>query len=99
MNVSDKVVAWLRTQVPVWWGLLVVFVLNKFDWLQNVLDFLSIDPTNPVVVTTVTSLVVGAVYVAIAWVQRNWGPYIPDWILRIFAGSIKTPNYTAPTGE
>lgn len=94
---SDRVVSYLRTFVPIWWGVIVTGALARVGWLGGVLTTLGLDPTAPVVVSAVTSLAIGLWYAAWRWLE----PRLPDWLTRVVLGSAKAPTYAppAPVGE
>lgn len=86
---SDLVVSYLRTIVPVLWGALLTWALGAISWLPDVLAFLHLDPQSAGVVTAVTGLVVAAWYV----VWRKVEPLIPSWLTTIVLGAAKAPTY------
>lgn len=87
---SDRVVSYLRTIVPIWWGALVTWLLGQVPVLSTWLDSLGIDPTSATVVTAVSGVVTAAWYVVWRWVE----PRLPDWLTRIVLGSARPPAYS-----
>lgn len=79
---SDKVVAWLRTVVPVGWGALVAFLLSRFPALHELL-------VNPAVTMAVTGLVVAAWYSLWKWLE----PRLPAWATVLVLGFDRPPVY------
>lgn len=92
---SDAVVSWIRTIVPIVWGSLVTSVLTAVDWLPGVLEYLHLDPSAPVVVTTVTGVAVAAWYSLWRWLE----PRIPAWLARVALGSAREPEYGPARGR
>lgn len=79
---SDKVVAWLRTAVPIGWGALVAFLLSRFPAVHDLL-------VNPAVTMVVTGLVVTGWYSLWKWLE----PRIPAWMARFVLGYDVPPVY------
>jgi len=93
--VSDLVVSYLRTIVPILWGALITWALGAVSWLPDALAFLNLDPQSAGVVTGVTGLVVAAWYV----VWRKIEPSIPAWLTSIVLGASTAPTYAKPSLE
>lgn len=86
-NISDKVVSYLRTVVPVLWGSVVSFILQFVgsDLNEPISNALNSEPVG----IAVTAIVIGVWY----WLWRRVEPHIPDWLTRIVLGSAKAPTY------
>jgi hypothetical protein len=85
-SIGDGVTSWLRTVVPVLWGVLLVLAVTHVPGL-------------PVLVVTILSSaeVVGLI---VAGVTAGWyalwrwlEPRTPAWLTRLVLGSNKTPSY------
>lgn len=89
---SDLIVALLRTIVPAWWGSLVAWFLAQLAGIlpgqitTALADALAAD----VVRAAVVAIVIGAWY----WAWRKLSPHVPDWLVRLALGSVRTPTYT-----
>jgi hypothetical protein len=89
--VSDRLVAWLRTVVPVAWSALVAWLISLgapaylTDALGGAAELL------------VVPIVVGVVYPLARTVEAR----LPDWLTRVLLGSARTPTYvdTRPPGR
>jgi hypothetical protein len=81
--VSDRLVSWLRTVVPVAWSTLLAWLvsLGVPDFVTNALG-----PAGDLVVLPI---LVGAVYPLLRWIE----PKLPDWLTRIVLGSARSPSY------
>ena len=95
MNLNDKAVSYLRTFVPIVWGYVVTFVLGHIPAAKSLLDGLGIDPTSPLVVGGVVSVVTAAWYALMRWLE----PKLPAWLTRIVLGSNSTPTYVEPPAD
>lgn len=84
---SDKVVSYLRTAVPIFWGSILGWLLTQFpgipeglsDWLHSQVE-------------VVVALCIFAWYALWRWLE----PRLPDSITKILLGSAKTPVYVNP---
>ena len=90
---SDLIVSYLRTIVPVLWGAVITWALSVVSWLPDVLAFLNLDPSAPGVIAAVTGLVVAGWYV----VWRKVEPYIPAWLTTVILGAATSPTYDTRT--
>ncbi|SDD86922.1 hypothetical protein [Actinokineospora iranica] len=80
---SDRLVSWLRTVVPVAWSALVAWLvsLGAPDYLTTALGGAA--------ELLVVPIVVGAVYP----IARTIETRLPDWLTRVLLGSAKPPTY------
>lgn len=89
--ISDRVVSWLRTVVPVLWGTVVTAILRTTtphlpgDLGAALASWLGSEPT----LALVTATVIGAWYALWRWAE----PRLPDWVTRVVLGSAQTPIY------
>lgn len=81
---SDRLVAWLRTVVPVAWSALVAWLisLGAPAYLTDALG----DAGELLVVL----IVVGVVYP----LARSAETHLPAWLTRVLLGSAKSPTYS-----
>lgn len=84
-GISDGVISWLRTVVPVGWGALVAFLLSRFPDLHEAL-------VSPAVTMAVTGVVVGLWYSVWRWLE----PRLPAWLTVLTLGSNRAPSYLGP---
>lgn len=83
---TDRLTALVRTVVTGWWAGVVAWLVRlgipapAADWLHDALDVI------------VLPAVLAAVYAAIRWVESR----LPAWLVRVLAGSTRTPTYSAP---
>lgn len=92
---SDKVVSYLRTFVPIWWGTAISWALANFTGLADFLHSIGIDPTSVAVVSGVTAIAIALWYALWRWLE----PRLPDWLTRIVLGSAKAPAYAGTPGD
>lgn len=90
---SDVLISWLRTIIPMGWGLLVSWLLSNVGWLPDLLDSLNIDPNDPKVVAGVVFLVMTAWYSVWRWVQKKKFSWMPDVVIGLALGSSADPQY------
>jgi len=84
---SDKVIAWLRTVVPVLWGLAVTWLVTRIPALSQFAD--GLDSVGGVL----------AVPVAVAlwkWVVSAAEPALPGWLTAVLLGHPAAPMYLRP---
>lgn len=79
---SDAVVAWLRTAVPVGWGMLITFLLSRFPAVHELLS-------GPAVTALVTGLVVAVWYSLWKWLE----PRLPAPLRTFLLGYDRPPVY------
>lgn len=82
----DRLIAWLRTVVPVAWSALVACLaqLGAPDFLIAALG----DAADVLVLP----IVVGVVYPVTRAIEAR----LPDWLARILLGSARPPSYREP---
>lgn len=86
--VNDKLVAWLRTVVPVLWSAVVAWAVTRIPALSGVQGWLD-GLGAPIAMLVVTAVV----YPVLRWLEAR----LPDGISRLLTGSAKQPTYVAPT--
>lgn len=81
---SDRLIAWLRTVVPVAWSALVAWLvqLGAPGFLTSALG----DAADVLVLP----VVVGVVYPIARAIENR----LPDWLTRVLLGSAKPPDYS-----
>lgn len=93
MNVSDRIVALIRTLVPALYGVAITWLVGRFPAVQDALAWLT--ETLGVDATAAISLVLTAGVIAgYYWVARKLGarfPALEKWLL----GSSAVPSYPA----
>lgn len=92
---SDRVVSWIRTIVPVLWGSLIAWAFRTFDWLEGALEYLHLDPHDPALIAGLTVAAIGAWYALVRWAE----PRLPEWVTRIVLGSAREPEYGPARGR
>jgi len=90
---SDRVVAFLRTAVPVVWGYIITWALTQFPAVADFLAGFNVDLNAQVVVSYVTGLATIAWYAVWRWLE----PRIPAWLTALVLGSNRTPVYIEGT--
>lgn len=90
-SLSDKAVSYLRTVVPIGWGLVVTWLLANVPALSN----FPIDLNNPSVVGIVTAGAIALWYVIWRAVEKK----IPNWLTSLVLGSSKQPAYVGTPGD
>ena len=95
-TLPDKVIARLRTVVPIAWGAVVAWVLTRVPAARSVLDGLGVDLADPAIVAQVQGAVTALVSAAWYWVWSKLGPHLPAWLMRLVLGSAATPTYGPP---
>ena len=86
----DRIVALLRTVVPVWWGsLLVLLVDHQLLPADAALDAAPLAVR--LVDLVVAPVVIGAYYAAVRWLESR--PWMPRWLVQLLLGSAKQPAY------
>lgn len=84
---SDKVIAWLRTVVPVLWGLAVTWLVTRVPALAQFADGLN----------SVGGVLAVSVAVALwKWVFSAAEPALPGWLTAVLLGHPATPMYLRP---
>ena len=95
-GLSDLVIARLRTLIPMAWGSLVVVVAGLIaphlppalaGWSVSLLG-------SPAMVTVVTGLACAAWW----WVWNRLAPHVPQWLVVLVLGSVRTPVYPPVDG-
>ncbi|WP_158852840.1 hypothetical protein [Saccharothrix deserti] len=88
---SDRLVAWLRTVVPVAWSALVAWLISL-----GTPPYLT-DALGGAAELLVVPILVGVVYPLARSVEAR----LPDWLTRVLLGSAKPPTYpdTRPPSE
>lgn len=84
---SDKVVSYLRTAVPILWGSILGWLLTQFpgipeglsNWLHSQVE-------------VVVALSIFVWYAVWRWLE----PRLPDGLTKLFLGSAQTPVYVGP---
>ncbi|MGN8245222.1 hypothetical protein ACTHAM_002341 [Cellulomonas soli] len=98
-QLSDLVVALLRTAVPAWWGTVVTWLLaTTLNYLPTELgDALAVLLSSDVAVGLVVTVAIALWYLVWRWLS----PRVPDWLVRLALGSVRTPSYApaAVVGE
>jgi hypothetical protein len=84
-ELSDGVIARLRTVVPILWASLVAWIITVVAVPDAVVDYLS----HPITVAFVVAGATALWHRAWQWVS----PRVPDWAVRVFMGSAKMPTY------
>jgi hypothetical protein len=92
-ELSDRVVATLRTAVPALWGTVVAWLLAR---LVGVLPPDLADPLAAALGSdVVVALVIAAWYALWRWAE----PHVPAWLVRVVLGSARTPAYAPVTPD
>ncbi len=91
MNVSDRIVALIRTLVPALYGVAITWLIGRFPAVQDVIawltDVVGVDVTAAISLA-LTALVIAGYY----WIARKLGarfPALEKWLL----GSSAVPSY------
>lgn len=88
--VNDRIVAWVRTIFPMFWTLVVGFLVTRIPVLAPAQDWLS------GLGEGLLTLGIGAVvYPVLRWLEAR----MPNWLARILMGSVKQPTYVPPAPE
>lgn len=93
--VSDKVVAQLRTYVPVWWGALVSFLLAHQPTIAQFFFDHHIDINSVAAQSFITGVVIAIWYAVFKTIEGK----MPPWLTRLVLGSNLTPTYIDPTDD
>lgn len=97
---SDRLTAWVRTVTPKLWAALVTALLAWFavhaPWALELLELIGVDLTSEVTIGFVILLVDGVVLAAWHWAWSRLQPHLPDGVVRLVLGSVKSPVYLAP---
>lgn len=96
-ELSDRVVATLRTAVPALWGTVVAWLLARLVGVlpPDVADPLAAALGSDVVVALVVAVVIAAWYALWRWAE----PHVPAWLVRVVLGSARTPAYAPVTSD
>lgn len=85
-SLRDWGLSWIRTGVPVLWGLLLTFLASRAPAIYELLN-------NPYTAATVAGAVTLAWYAVARWVE----PRLPAWLTRIIIGASTAPRYVEGT--
>ncbi|WP_205601444.1 hypothetical protein [Cellulomonas iranensis] len=96
-ELSDRVVATLRTAVPALWGTVVAWLLARLVGVlpPDVADPLAAALGSDVVVALVVAVFIAAWYAVWRWAE----PHVPAWLVRVVLGSARTPAYAPVTPD
>lgn len=90
---NDLITARLRTVVPAAWGFLVAWLLTNIPALPDaIVEWLNGAAVEGVITT--------AVILGWYWLWNKYSSKVPNWLITLVLGSVKTPSYTpaAPVG-
>lgn len=99
MSLSDKVIARLRTLVPLWWGAFVVWLLAQWPAVGETLSDFGVDLNDPNVVAGVTGAAVIVFTFLWDYVWKRVEHILPPWLTRIVVGSNQTPTYAPKAAD
>lgn len=85
-SLRDWGLSWIRTGVPVAWGLLLTFLASRAPGIYELVN-------NPYTAGLAVGLVTLAWYSLVRWLE----PRLPAWLTRIVIGANTMPQYVEGT--
>jgi hypothetical protein len=81
-SLRDWGLSWIRTGVPVLWGLVLTFLASRAPAVYDLVN-------NPYLAGLAVSLATVAWYSLARWLE----PKLPPWLTRLVIGANSTPRY------
>jgi len=96
-ELSDRVVALLRTAIPALWGTVVAWALARLAGVlpTDLADTLGSALQSEAAVAFVVLAAITAWYALWRWAE----PHVPAWLVRLALGSARTPVYAPQTPD
>lgn len=91
MTNQDRIIALIRTLVPALYGVALAWVIGRFEWVQEALDWLTVQ-LGADVSALIQGVLVAAVIAGYYWVARKLGARFP-WLERWLLGRALIPVY------